>query len=270
MGGIWQRLTEADLRQLSGALRAGRLTPPFNAVGVRRYLATEAAAAVAAELQRQHQDGLKPDHLAGLLDALAEDRAARSLWGETLDLVTSGPEAPGVALRDTAVVVRELFSTAQHSVLAVGYAVHQGRQVFRALAERMEQRPALQVRLCLDVQRPWQDNTPAERLLQQFAERFQTREWPGERLPTVYYDQRSLELDAAKRASLHAKCVVVDRQTAFVSSANFTEAAQVRNIEVGVLIRNPVIAESLNRHFAALIEAGVLRGLGQERHPDSA
>ncbi len=261
MGGTWQHLTEADLRQLGGALRAGRLTPPFNAVGVRRYLATEAAAAVATELQRLAGEGFQPAQQAELLETLAEDRAAQSPWGEALDLVISGPEAAGVALRDTAVVLRELFSTAQHSVLAVGYAVHQGRQVFRTLAERMEQRPALQVRLCLDVQRPWQDTTPAEGLLQRFAERFQTREWPGERLPAVYYDRRSLELDATQRASLHAKCVVVDRRIAFVSSANFTEAAQARNIEVGVLIRNPAIAESLNRHFEVLIETGVLQQL---------
>ncbi len=77
----------------------------------------------------------------------------------------------------------------------------------------------------------------------------------------MYYDPRSLELAAGKRASLHAKCVVVDRQVAFVSSANFTEAAQERNIEVGVLLRVPALAEQLSRHFQALMEAGVLREL---------
>ena len=70
-----------------------------------------------------------------------------------------------------------------------------------------------------------------------------------------------MALDAEKRASLHAKCVVVDRQVAFVSSANFTEAAQERNIEVGVLLRVPALAEQLEWHFQALMEAGVLKGL---------
>jgi hypothetical protein len=261
MGGTWQRLTEADLRQLSGALRAGRLVPPFGAVGLRRYLAAELADIVAGELQRLASEGFQPTHLTLLLEALAEDRAARPPLPDGLDLVTSGPEAAGVAIRDTAVVVRELFSTAQRSVLAVGYAVHQGRQVFRALAERMEQQPDLDVRLCLDVQRTWQDVTPTVLLLRRFTERFTTQEWPGKRLPAVYYDPRSLAFDTAQRASLHAKCVVVDRQVAFVSSANFTEAAQARNIEVGLLVRVPAIAEALARHFEALIEAGVLQGL---------
>lgn len=257
----WPRLSKADLQQLSGALQAGRLALPFSAVSLVRYLAPEWIDAVVAESQRLQRAGMNAVQLALLLEALAEDRAAHAPPLDRLDLVTSGPEAPGVAIRDTAVVVRELFASARHSVLAVGYAVHQGRLVFRALAERMEQQPALDVRLCLDVQRPWQDVTPTVLLLQRFAERFTTREWPGSRRPTVYYDPRSLALDAAKRASLHAKCIVVDHQVAFVSSANFTEAAQVRNIEVGVLLRVPALAEQIARHFDTLIEAGVLRQL---------
>jgi phosphatidylserine/phosphatidylglycerophosphate/cardiolipin synthase-like enzyme len=51
---------------------------------------------------------------------------------------------------------------------------------------------------------------------------------------------------------------VVDRRVAFVSSANFTEAAQVRNIEVGTLIRSPEFAVKLAQHFEALAEAGML------------
>lgn len=255
----WSRLSDADLRQLSGALQAGRLALPFSAVSLARYLAPELRDAVVAESQRLHRAGMTAVQLALLLEALAEDRAARAPLLDRLDLVTSGPEAPGVAIRDTAVVVRELFASARQSVLAVGYAVHGGRYVFRALAERMEQHPDLEVRLCLDVQRPWQDVTPTALLLRRFAERFITREWPGSRLPAVYYDPRSLALEVGKRASLHAKCIVIDRQVAFVSSANFTEAAQVRNIEVGLLVRIPAIAEALARHFDALIEAGVLR-----------
>ena len=257
----WAALSQADLRQLGGALQTGRLTAPFSAVSLHRYLAAALIDPVVAESQRLYQAGMTAPQLALLLAALADDRAARPVLTEVLDLVVTGPEAPGVALRDTAVVVRELFALARQSVLAVGYAVHQGRQVFRALAQRMDQRPALDVRLCLDVQRRWGDTAPAEELAQRFAERFKTREWPGSRLPAVYYDPRSLELDAEKRASLHAKCVVVDRQVAFVSSANFTEAAQERNIEVGVLLRVPALAEQLSQHFQALMEAGVLREL---------
>jgi phosphatidylserine/phosphatidylglycerophosphate/cardiolipin synthase-like enzyme len=50
----------------------------------------------------------------------------------------------------------------------------------------------------------------------------------------------------------------VDRQVAFVSSANFTEAAQVRNIEVGVLLRSGKFAIQLAKHFEVLAAQGIL------------
>ena len=75
----------------------------------------------------------------------------------------------------------------------------------------------------------------------------------------MYYDPRSLELDHSNRASLHAKCIVVDDETAFVSSANFTEAAQLKNIEVGVIIKSPHFARHLSQHFDALAAEGVLK-----------
>ena len=39
--------------------------------------------------------------------------------------------------RDTGVVLRELFAEAEHRVLIIGFAVHQGREIFAVLAERM-------------------------------------------------------------------------------------------------------------------------------------
>jgi phosphatidylserine/phosphatidylglycerophosphate/cardiolipin synthase-like enzyme len=75
----------------------------------------------------------------------------------------------------------------------------------------------------------------------------------------IYFDPRSLAIDAKRKAILHAKCVVIDGRTSFVSSANFTEAAQERNIEVGVLIRSSIVAERLINFFAALISTRAVR-----------
>src|SRR5262249_58691906 len=91
-----------------------------------------------------------------------------------------------------------------------------------------------------------------------FAHRFAVQEWPGSRLPELYYDPRSLDAEAVKRSSLHAKCIVVDRRVALVTSANFTEAAQQRNIEVGALIRCERFAARLARPFETLADAGLL------------
>jgi phosphatidylserine/phosphatidylglycerophosphate/cardiolipin synthase-like enzyme len=58
---------------------------------------------------------------------------------------------------------------------------------------------------------------------------------------------------------MQAKCIVIGRKPAFVSSANFTEAAQVRSMEFGALIRSEPYAVQLTRHFEALADVGQLR-----------
>ena len=62
-------------------------------------------------------------------------------------------------------------------------------------------------------------------------------------------------------SSMHAKCVVIDGQEALVTSANFTEAAQERNIELGLLVDSHAIACRIEHHFTTLIRKGSLERL---------
>jgi phosphatidylserine/phosphatidylglycerophosphate/cardiolipin synthase-like enzyme len=254
-----QSLGETDLREIAAALHAGRLTPPFTAAALQRFCSSPNDRIVAMDMQSLADEGMKTAHLALLLESLAAAHSLRPELRDPVDLVWTGPEAPGIANRDTAVVVRELFANANECVLVAGYAIHQGREVFRALADRMTRLPELKVRLFLNVHRRHRDTTKDFELVREFAHTFKTAEWPGDRLPEVYYDPRSLEMDSSKRASMHAKCIVIDRKVAFVSSANFTEAAQVRNIEVGALIRSERFAVRLAEHFEELAARGLLR-----------
>jgi phosphatidylserine/phosphatidylglycerophosphate/cardiolipin synthase-like enzyme len=63
-------------------------------------------------------------------------------------------------------------------------------------------------------------------------------------------------------ASQHSKCILVDGATAFITSANFTESAHERNVELGVLFRdNPRVAESIRLKFESLIQNEFLKPL---------
>jgi phosphatidylserine/phosphatidylglycerophosphate/cardiolipin synthase-like enzyme len=77
-------------------------------------------------------------------------------------------------------------------------------------------------------------------------------------IPEVYFDPRSLDPEADKRSCLHAKTVVVDSRYGFVSSANFTEAAHLRNIEVGVAFDSSPFAHQVSNFFDVLLAAGQL------------
>jgi phosphatidylserine/phosphatidylglycerophosphate/cardiolipin synthase-like enzyme len=248
-------------RALATALEAGRLGAPYTALAVRPYVGATAASAVAAALGGLDARGVGAGPLAvalGLVDAAEATRASASL-------VWSGPEVAGMTSRDTSVVARELFKRAERSVLVAGFAVHQGRRVFEELAARLTV-PALSVRMFLNVERKKNDTASSTELLKRFADRFRDEQWPiiaGARMPDVYYDPRALELHVRgeKRAALHAKCIVVDARFAYVGSANFTEAAQERNIEAGALVEDEAFARGLVGQFEALVVAGLLRRL---------
>lgn len=256
MNSVFSRLSDADLRELVAALKSRRVSAPYSELQLNRILSTKLAADAIGSLQEFASLGFDEHQIATTLELLLHDRSDGRKGEPPIDLVTSGPEAPGIANRDTAVVVRELFTHARKSVLVVGYAVYQGASVFEALAQRMAQIPELDVKLFLDIARPDRESTSDEILVSRYAQRFRDSQWPKDcRLPAVFYDPRSVAED--KRSSLHAKCVVVDAKQVFVSSANFTKAGQERNIEVGLKIESEWLAGRLIRHFQLLHEHGL-------------
>lgn len=253
----FHELTGADLHALAGALRAGKLAAPFSELALASLCSADRVDSVGSGLRSLTEAGAPPAVIATLLEAIADARASTRVAEDVVDLVWSGPETEGLTNRSTGVVVANLFRHARRDVVVAGYAVHQGRDVFRALADRMVELPDLTVRMYLDIRRR-RDTSASSEIVRRFVHDFRTREWPGQRLPELYYDPRSLETDKPKRSALHAKCVVVDDEVAFVSSANFTEAAQARNIEAGAMIRSPHFARQLAGHFHALARAGIL------------
>jgi len=256
MNNSFSQLSDNALKAIAGGLRSGRITLPGSTLQIGRIIAGELGAAVAEGLTELSSLQFNPEQVATLLDSILADRQShRTTHSNSIDLVTSGPEAPGVTNRDTSVVVREMFAHAQQTVTVVGYAVYQGQRVFEALARRMEDRPELDVQLFLNISRPDRDTTRSEILVSRFVERFKSKQWPsGARLPTVYYDPRSVADEVPIRSSLHAKCIVVDHQHVFVSSANFTEAGQQRNIEVGLRLDEPGLAKKLVEHFKKMVD----------------
>jgi len=259
MTGLLQKLSDSDLQEIALAIRSGHLAPPDSTIALQRLVPASSAPSVANDLQWLSERGFAPEQLAVALDMLIADRRARPRLDNLLELVTTGPEVAGIANRDTSVVVRDLFTNARESVLLAGYAIYQGQRVFQALADRLLAVPALKVRLFLDIQRAAGDTSAPAELITRFAERFRSQQWPTDRpLPEVYFDPRSLESDPTERACLHAKCVVVDQQTVFVSSANFTEAAQKRNLEIGLLIRSHSLASQVIHYFEELLAGNLL------------
>ena len=212
------------------------------------------APSVVAALQLLTEQGFGTESLALSIDLLVQMLEFRPPIEDAAQLVMTAPTESGAYHRDTRVVVTDLFKRAgSFSVTVAGYAVHQGKRIFEELALRMELNPSLQVRLFLNLTvRPEDASSVAS--VKRFAQEFKTRHWPeNHRLPEVYYDRRSLDAPMGSSVAFHAKCVILDERELFVSSANFTEAAQNRNVELGVLLRSPILAKQATSFLAELV-----------------
>lgn len=251
------QLSTQALRTLAASLRDGRLSSGLNSYALKQISGLKASdvQTCIAELQRS---GMTAAHVAVLVDAIADARDSIPLPSSLFDLVLSGPDVRGIPTADTAAVIRTLVEQATSEVLLVGYAVYQGKRLFERLASRMEETKDLRVWLCLDIARKQGDTSASSEIVLRFSRDFKDNHWPGKRLPELLYDTRSLSDSWDKRSSLHAKCVVVDRRVALITSANFTEAAHHRNIEVGVLVRYPLFVERLVGYFEGLRASGQL------------
>ncbi len=257
MTGALADLRPAELDALAASFRSGALS-----FGVTRQPVAQVVGGrsprVFDELAGLEVAGFKPGQLGVLCEQLAQARRSAPNADSLVELVLSGPTVEGIATGDTAAVFRSLIEQAEAEILFVGYAIHKGKKLFERLAERMRERSDLRVVFCLDISRPQNDTSLSSEIVRRFARDFREKHWPGEPLPEVWYDPRGLEEDWARKAALHAKCVVVDRKMAFISSANFTEAAQTKNVEAGVLLRHEASAERLAGYYEGLRRNGDL------------
>lgn len=249
-------LPVARRRRLAAALRSGALGAPFAPAALRSMVGVRddtEAAGVASALREWDALGVSGRAAAVWLASLEEAEGRRT----GSDFVWSGPGVPGLHARRTGDVFGQLLASAERSVWLSTFAWYDGPRAFEPLAERMAATPDLRVTLLLNIERKRGDTTAAEELVRRFADRFWGHDWRWERRPDVFYDPRSLAPGGAEGV-LHAKALVVDERQVLLTSANLTEAALERNIEMGVLLRDPAFAKTVVAHFETLIATGSL------------
>jgi phosphatidylserine/phosphatidylglycerophosphate/cardiolipin synthase-like enzyme len=175
--------------------------------------------------------GMPAHHAGALVAAVLAERTAHPR--PQLDLVWSGPEAAQAQSRDTSQVLRELFESAERHVIIAGFAFRGASTIFETLHRRaLAKQLGIEFFIHVDPTGKNKQMTPAS---------FFQYTWPwADVVPDVYYDVRADGND--EQGSMHAKCVVIDEAATFITSANFTSAAQTTNVELGVVVRDPEFA----------------------------
>lgn len=172
----------------------------------------------------------------GLRAASACHRSALS--ESHVEVVWTGPDGD-VDVRLTYSVLIEVIRTAVRRLILVSFAAYRVDEVVQALQQAASR--GVEIQLILD------GGTEAARAFEA-SERIALYTW----LPTL------LPEHDPGHASLHAKAVIADDRLAFVTSANLTEYALDRNMELGLLVRGGNVPKLLADHFHGLIDRDVL------------
>jgi phosphatidylserine/phosphatidylglycerophosphate/cardiolipin synthase-like enzyme len=243
-------VSTATIERIRDALNANQLRAPLSRSGLVAFGLRLSVDDLVATLE-----GHGKSACLAILEAVLAERAKHARPAP--ELVWTGPEGHSAAARDTAVVLRALFESARERVVLAGYSFDHARDVLSPLHEVMRDR-GVEAHFFVNVEQPATFQPEPEAYGREELEDFLARNWPfGDPRPRVYCDRRALQPGrGAEYCSLHAKCVAVDGERAFVSSANFTARAQDRNIEAGVLLHDAAFARQLERQWMSLIEGG--------------
>ena len=236
------------LRRLREGIASGSLRPPLDRASLAGFGLHHQLDELVSVL------GAQP--AASCLTILDVALAEREGRPPAPELVWTGPEGSGSTARDTAVVLRSLFESARESVVLAGDSFDHAHEVLAPLHGVMRTH-GVEARFFVDVPQIERGADPDAHLARHLGD-FVKVNWPfGPPLPEVYYDRRALR-PGPPWCSLHAKCVVVDARRAFVSSANFTQRGQERNLEVGVLLDSAPFAHHLAAQWLGLVSAGLV------------
>lgn len=165
------------------------------------------------------------------------------------EIIWTGPANKRFPVRRIDQVLYDLVSKAKTRIVLVTFAAHRVRHLCAHLTQAVDRG----VELTLIVE---SEGESEGQLILDAIEAF--RNVPAARTHLYYWPLEKRERNQAGRpGKLHMKCAIVDN-VALIGSANLTDDAFNRNMELGILIREQTTVESISEHFQELIRAKVL------------
>lgn len=224
------------------------------------YPTRESIARITSALSNPHTAWLISEALLSALDikwaqiAGAMVAADHFLEQNSLaaDFIWTGPANGRFPVRRIDQVLYDLIAVAERQILLVTFAAHRIEHLCRHLLAAVMRGVAL----TLIVER--EDESEGQ-LSVNALHAF--NDLPLNKIKVLYWPiENRLRNKAGRPGKLHVKCAIVD-DTAIVGSANFTDDAFTRNMELGVIIHDPGMVDTLLSHFNELQRKGVLRVL---------
>jgi cardiolipin synthase len=165
------------------------------------------------------------------------------------EIIWTGPANDRFPVRRIDQVLYDLISKAKQRIVLVTFAAHRVPH----LSEHLRQAVERGIELTLIVE---SEEESEGQLTRDAVAAFRDVPLAGAR---VYYwpIERRERNQAGRPGKLHVKCAIID-QSALIGSANLTDDAFNRNMELGMLVREEATVLALAEHFNELVSLGIL------------
>lgn len=164
------------------------------------------------------------------------------------EIVWTGPGTPSFPVRRIDQVLYDLINDAKKHVFLISFAAAHVERLTNTLRKANDRGVMIRLLLESKEESDAQLSVSALTAFQGLEKAAQIYTWP---LANRRMNQ------AGRPGKLHAKCALVDG-CALISSANLTDDAFCRNMELGVLFRGGPMPQRLREHFDALIDQQVI------------
>ena len=176
-----------------------------------------------------------------------------------IELLWSGPSpANQIPARRIDQALYDLIAYAKREILLVTFAATKIERLTSALSKAVQN--GVKIRLVLEFEESSEGQLSYDALKAfpvSLAKTCEVYYWPVEKR------ERN---QAGRPGKLHAKVGLVD-DTVLISSANLTDDAFNRNLEIGLLLKDPEFLASIRGYFDSLIAAGTLSQLRNRGFP---
>ena len=167
-----------------------------------------------------------------------------------IDIVWSGPANGTFPIRRIDQVLYDLLSKAEQRVFLVTFSAHRVPLLCEHLSKAIDRGVAVTLLLESEQASAGQLSFDAANAFKDVClDKVRLLHWPIENR------ERN---QAGKPGKLHVKCAVIDH-SAIIGSANLTDDAFNRNMEMGTIIKDPGVVAGICEHFRTLEQNGMLR-----------
>jgi cardiolipin synthase len=166
-----------------------------------------------------------------------------------IELVWTGPSTDMVPVRHTEQVLKEVIDSAQNKIFVVSFVAYELPSIVSSLNKAIGRNVKIDILLEVSNEHGGRVSNDSIGIMKEMITSLNIYVW----------DQYKRNPSNQLLGAVHSKCILADRDLAFITSANLTKAAMDKNMELGVLIKGGRIPEKLDLHFEALKTTGIIK-----------